>query len=105
MSDKNISERLSSSVMMMFKFAQLMCFVHNIMSLYYDSHKLKVKAQGVVKQYQRYLQWKDDFLDDLADTDDNDKIIPHVLSLQYCYPCCNVWSDVLTHSAFNTVLP
>lgn len=89
-SDKDIPEKPSSSVMAASEFAQLMRLVHDTSSLYYDDHESKVKAQGVLKQYQSYLEWKDDLPDDLANTDSDDKMVPHVLSLQYRYPCRNV---------------
>lgn len=62
-----------------------MRLVHDTIILYYDGHESKVKARGVLKQYQKYLEWKDDLPPDLADTDD-DHMVPHVLSLQYCFP-------------------
>ena len=87
MSDKDITERLSFSVIAVFQYAQLMRLVHDTIILYYNSHELKVKACGVLKQYQKYLDWQADLLDDVEDIDDDDRMVLDVLSLQSC-SCC-----------------
>lgn len=82
-----------------------MRLVHDSTILYYDVHESKVKARGVLKQYQKYLEWKDDLPQDLANIDDDDQMVPHVLSLQYCSLWPVVRSGALTSSASNTAPP
>ena len=103
--DKDIPERSSSSVMAASEFAQLMRLVHDTTILYYDGHESKVKAKGVLKQYQKYLEWKEELLDDIADIDDDDHMVPHVLSLQYCSRYPVLLRDALTFPAFNSAPP
>ena len=98
-SDKEIAERPSSSVTAACEFARLMQLVHETTILYYDGHQAKVKAYGVLKQYRKYLQWMEEIADDLAITNDDDKAVPHTLSLQYVSPnplCHQVRADMLS---------
>ena len=87
------------------EYAQFMRLVHDTTILYYDGHESKVKAQGVLKQYRKYLEWKDNLPNDIAHNDDDDKIVPHVLSLQFCPPSSIASSAVLIRSVFNTAPP
>ncbi|SLM38064.1 hypothetical protein LPUS_00906 [Lasallia pustulata] len=82
-----------------------MRLVHDTIILYYDGHESKVKARGVLKQYQKYLDWQEDLPDDVEDIDDDDRMVPDVLSLQSCSRCPFVRSGALTCSAFNTAPP
>ena len=85
-SDSDIPPEPSSSMMAASEYAHLMRLIHDTTIIYYDGHEAKIKAQGVLKQYHRYLDWKNELPDDIAKVDNDADMLPHVLSLQYCYP-------------------
>ncbi|MCJ1433214.1 hypothetical protein MMC27_002573 [Xylographa pallens] len=85
LSDSSNPQQPSNTVYSSTAHAKLLRVIHDTLALFYHGHERTVSAKDVMKQYVRYIEWKDDLPDEVAMRDDRTQALPHVMAIHVQY--------------------